>query len=399
MNTIKPSGDSPPLDPSRTTLARHIGLMVTRIVRYRSVPDQKYWRHLARLDQFMRLVLASHIPPYQTFFDGGSGLTTRRARPTFIDEQRTISLADHFPELHDYSYLENPHLTYAPHFELFFELFRGHRMAFCRGTPDSRIGGGLIVADVCNDFADLLRKVAVDRGLSRAMHNWEMNSESNLIRLRGYLDGLFARAVSLTTVHLNVVHTTAYFNLEYSTWAEQEKFLRDLGAARQIFMNRRSNHPALFEHMKGFVWSIETSLMEGFSLHLTLIFDTAGLMHTGNLNGGLDTPLALSHNHADQRRNVTFPQLLGEYIVRVATKGNGRYLVCHQSPSLYPDWPYGVIEASDSARRWQLEEALGNLAMKQDLARLKNLQKGGGASPETPHSSEWGVSTPGVPTS
>jgi hypothetical protein len=385
MKTSKPSADTTPPNQSRTMLARHTGLMVNRTVSQRIEPSMKYWRNLERLDQFMRLVLASRLQPYWVFVDG----PIRRARPIPIDTQDTGSLADYidgFRAYADQAYEgpRSPHLTYAPHIELFFELFSSHPVAGSRGQPNSRIPGGRIQADVYNDFVDLLRRAAMDRKLSRAMHNWEANGRGNREKLDRYLDGLFAGSDSLTVMHLNVVHTTQHFNLEFTPWVEQEKFLRDLATARQIFLDRRGNHPALFEHMKGYVWSIETSLPEGFSLHLTLLFDTTGLVHTGNLNGGLDTPLALGRIPASHQPKVTFPQLVGEYIVRVATKGKGRYRVCHQDSAHYPNWPYGTIEAKDLPRRNQLAEVLGHLAMKHDMARLKNLPKGGRGQPRNP---------------
>jgi len=387
MKTSKPSGDTSPQDPSRTALARHTGLMVNRTVSHRIEPSIKYWRNLERLDQFMRLVLASRVQPYWIFVDGSRpGLPIRQARPIPIDTPNPASLADYIDGFRAYAeYADegrrSPHLTYAPHIELFLELFFSHPVAGSRGHRNSSIPGGRIQADVYNDFVDLLRRVAVNQKLSPAMHNWEANGQGNRDKLDRYLAGLFVRSDSLTVMHLNVVHTTQDLNLESTAWVEQEKFLRDLATARQIFLNRRGNHPALFEHMRGYVWSIETSLPEGFSLHLTLFFDTAGLVHTGNLNGGLDTPLVLGHIPASQRPRVTFPQLVGAYIVRVATKGKGRYRICHQDPAHYPDWPYGIIEANDPQPRNQLAEVLGLLAMKHELARLKNLPKGGRGKP------------------
>lgn len=389
MKTSKTSVDTSLRDLSRPKLARHTGLMMSRVVRQRIDPPIKFWRNLERLEQFMRLVLASPVPAYQISVDDRPGLITRRATPIFTDERCTISLADYIDGFrayadHAHEGLRSPHLTYAPHIELFFELFLSHPVAGSRGQPNSHIPGGRIQADVYNEFVDLLRRVAANRNLDRAMHNWATNGHRNGEKLDRYLAGLFTRSGSLTVVHLNVVHTTQHANLEFTPWEEQEKFLRDLATARQIFLNRRSNHPALFEHMKGYVWSIETSLPEGFSLHLTLFFDTAGLAHSGNLNGGLDTPLALGHIPASQRPRVTFPQLVGEYIIRVATKGKGRYRICHQDPTYYPDWPYGIIEANDLQSRNELADVLGHLAMKHDLARLKNLPKGGRGKPRNP---------------
>jgi hypothetical protein len=376
MKTSKTPADTSPRDLSRRRLARHTGLMMDRVVRQ-------------RIDQFMQLVLASSVPAYQIFIDSRLRPITRRAKPVFLDQQCTISLADYIDGFRAYADqthegMRSPHLTYAPHIELFFEMFPLHPVAGSRGHPNSHVPGGGILADVYNDFVDLLRRVAANRKLDRVMHNWAANGHCTCEKLDRYLAGLFTRPGSLTVMHLNVVHSTQPFNLEFTVWAEQEKFLRDLATVRQIFLNRRANHPALFEHMKGYVWSIETSLPEGFSLHLTLLFDTTGLVHTGNLNGGLDAPLALSHVPASQRSRITFPQLVGEYIVRVATKGKGRYRICHQDPSHYPDWPYGIIEANDLQRRNQLAEVLSHLSMKHDFARLKNLPKGGRGKPRNP---------------
>jgi len=389
MKTSKPSGDTSPQDQSRTALARQTGLMLNRIVSQRIEPSMKYWRNLERLDQFMRLVLASRVRPYWIFVDGSHPDLRRQARLIPIGTQNTASFAhyiDGFRAYADQAYegRRSPHLTYAPHIELFLGLFVSHPVAGSRRQPNAHIPGGRIQADVYNDFVDLLRRVAVNQKLSHAMHNWQANGQGNRDKLDRYLAALFDRSDSLTVMHLNVVHTTRDLNLESTVWVEQEKFLRDLATARQIFLNRRSNHPALFEHMRGYVWSIETSLPEGFSLHLTLLFDTAGLVHTGNLNGGLDNPLILGHISTSQRPRLTFPQLVGEYIVRVATKGQGRYRICHQDLTHYPDWPYGTIDANDPPRRNQLAEVLGYLAMKHDLVRLKNLPKGGRGQPRNP---------------
>ena len=388
MTTPMPSADSTPSTQPRTMLARHTGTMVTRTVSQGTEPPIKYWRNLERLDHLMRLVLASPLLPCSIVVHR-PGLGVWQAIPIPISTQNTKSLADYIDGYRAHAdYADegrrSPHLTYAPHIELFFELFASHPVAGSRAHPNTRIPGGRILADVYNDFFDQLRRVAVERNLRRAMHNWEANGHGNRGKLDRYLAGLFARSGSLTVMHLNVVHTTQDLDVESTAWVEQEKFLRDLATARQVFLNRRGNQPALFEHMRGYVWAIETSLREGFSLHLTLFFETAGLVHTGNLNGDLDTPLALGHLPDSQRPRVTFPQLVGEYIVRVATHGKGRYRICHQAPAHYPDWPFGTIETNDLPRRNQLAEVLGLLATKHDLARLKNLPKGGRGKPRNP---------------
>lgn len=100
----------------------------------------------------------------------------------------------------------------------------------------------------------------------------------------------------------------------------------------------RKNH-ALFGHCRGLIWSIMPWMEVGYYLHLTFLFDTDGLTRSGNLNGTLETPLALLHLPVETRPIGTFPEQVGKYLIDLCTDGKGEYFVCHRDPLRYgPEW-------------------------------------------------------------
>lgn len=296
------------------------------------------------------------------------------------------SLADDFPRLGSYYQCQSDFLRYAPHLALFFEAYPQHPVSKLKVIfPEVPYGDGCIQAEVFNDFVAVLRAAAKARKLTGAMHAWGLNGVDRLQGLYQYLDGLFNQRESLTVFHLNFSHTPSTMDLRKTDWLAQEAFLRDLAKARSKFLDSKSDQPALFEYMIGYVWSVETSLTAGFSLHLTLFFDTAGLKATGNLNGRLDTPLAFLYLPEEQRPKVTFPELVGNYLIET-TGGTGRYQLSHRDRLTYGEpWVWGEIEVAAQQQRDMLKEALGFLASKHQLARLKsipNAGKGGSARPK-----------------
>lgn len=365
--------------------------------------DWQQYRILGDLDRFMRRVLDSFLKPFWVYPDPSiphSGILSgphevsdlvptpwrKVAARNLLGLDDIASLADDFPRLGSYYRCRSDFLRYAPHLALFFETYPQHPVSKLNVIlPDGRYGDGCIQAEVFNDFVAVLRAAAKARKLAGAMHAWGLNGVDRLQGLYQYLDGLFKQRESLSVFHLNFSHTLSTMDLRKTDWPAQNMFLRDLAKARSKFLDSKSHHPALFEYMAGYVWSVETSLAAGFSLHLTLFFDTVGLKATGNLNGRLDIPLAFLHLPEAQRPKVTFPELVGDYLVET-TGGTGRYQLSHRDRLTYGDpWVWGEIKAGAQRQRDMLKEALGFLASTHQLARLKSIPsagKGGAARPK-----------------
>jgi hypothetical protein len=307
-------------------------------------------------------------------------------------------LASRIKDLHFCQCAYSEHLIYPPHLSLLIELFHGHPISGCRfKNPNAPLGDHL-EAEVYNSFVQIVRQTMQEhrQRLRKAMHGWGLSSLENAQSLRRFLDGQFEKSESLTFIHLNLFPTKQLVALVSPDLmmrellpAQDHPFLdgtdptilkqhwEAVRAMRDRITDRPCKLPSLFEHRRGLIWSIMPSLQGGYYLHLTLCFDTAGLTRSGNLSGTIDTPLDMSHLPSAERPVVTFPELIGQYLVKIATHEQGAYSICHHDGYRYRrEWIHGTVLAAARVHRDDLYQALGHLAQRRQLVRIQGEPKG-----------------------
>ncbi|KHK54096.1 hypothetical protein PI87_16375 [Ralstonia sp. A12] len=289
-----------------------------------------------------------------------------------LDLAAQLQRISHYAETFDPSKQAAAQLEHAPHLRLLLDTFFHHPIQNCGGSDinSPTVHGGLIKAEICNNFVAQFRQAMLARKfLRRERHNWHMGCRENLTNLRAYLGGLFTRHQSLTVLHLRLFHAKNRASLISAPVEDQHQDLRELRACRNVFFDRMRRKPALFTQKPGYVWAILPSLEGGYDLHLTLLFDSVALCKVlDDKRVEAEQAGTILEDHADQ---------IGAYWVRTATAGEGGYLRGDKNGWLYgPDWVHGEVCADDVGRREKLQETLGYLPMRRALVRLKNEPEG-----------------------
>lgn len=351
---------------------------------------------LFSLDRFVWSVLATPFAPFRISgamhllnehergapAEGGGGERwkyTKAASPNPFCQDSSLEQAAQLRAISRYAATFDPlnpaaaQLVYAPHLRLLLETFFQHPIRNCGASEinSPNVDDGLIKEEIYNDFAARFRQAMLARHLlRRERHGWGLGSRENLTNLRAYLDGLFTRHQSLTVLHLRLFHAKNRANLTSASVEDQHRDLRELRACRTVFFDRMRRNPGLFTQKPGYVWAILPSLEGGYALHLTLLFDTAALCKVlDDKRVEAEQAGTVLDDHADQ---------IGAYWVRTATAGQGDYRRGDKIDWLYgPNWVHGEVCADGGGeRREKLQEALGYLAMRRALVRLKNEPEG-----------------------
>ncbi|SPK70849.1 protein of unknown function [Cupriavidus taiwanensis] len=291
----------------------------------------------------------------------------------------TSKLAHFFEGLHCYLELHSPDLSYAPHIQLFFDCYYKHPIQYCkqleRNTP---FIDGKIQAEWFNDFVAYLRHKGDEIGVRKKVADWERNSKENLKRLDTYVNALFEKYARLMVLRIDLLYKVAVpakaemseangkllalprrdgdarlHETETGRQHARETVARvDIVEAmkdREHLFENMIGKPSLFEHMVGFVWSLEWSRVGGYHLHCAFFFDGSKV-----------------HKHeylADQ---------IGKYWETVITEGRGIYHNCNRDKRKYGDsWAIGPIDHNDDVKRAHLMRTLGYLAKKDQYVYVK----------------------------
>lgn len=336
------------------------------------------------LDAFVRLVKKSEALPYRITYEARGGV--HRLFPQIVNGvmcYRTAKVNMTSPDARDLAKLlpslrllkddQSELWTYPPQIALLLELFVNHPIVDTQLNRPNLPFGDRLEAEVYNNFVDTVRReMRARHWLRKEEHNWNFSGEESLDGLYRYLDEKIESSTSLTVVHLNLFPTPQWTSVRDASPQVHKQLVGAVRAMRNNVVDRARRNTALFGHRRGLIWAIMPSLNAGYYLHLTLLFDTAGLIDSKMLNGSLDTPLEQAHLPAAERTGATFPKLLGDYLVSVCTKGQGTYTLCHDDPIRYGrEWVSGPVLAADTARRSDLYQALGHLAQRRQLVRLR----------------------------
>lgn len=318
---------------------------------------------LPMLDTLARMMLKDDSPAFTVRYEGG------RKRM-----KKASKLADYFGPMRNAASIYSSALTYPPHIELFFELYRVHPISCCVCiNPWNRFDADHLEGEVMDAFRLAYRKEADLRGIRKKLDDWDRRSETNLARLEQYLNALFDKHARIVTVRVDFYHHAAIINAaEASDVLKQaeDASAKDITAYRsgnaeemvgnalarvgieevmrdrdRLFANMRGK-PSLFEHLIGHVWRIEYSRVGGHHLHCALLFDGSKV-----------------------QQHEWLAQQICDYWRDAITKSRGYAHNCNRNR--YPDYVLGPTDYYDHDKRARLLKRLAYLAKEDQLVYAK----------------------------
>jgi hypothetical protein len=318
---------------------------------------------LEMLDTFLRKVLKDDTPAFTVGYAGD------RKRM-----KKASKLADYFVAVRNAASVYSSTLTYPPHIKLFFELYRVHPISYCACVnPWQHFDGGRLEGEVMEAFRLAYRQEADQRGTRKKLDDWDRRSETNLARLKQYVNALFDSCARIVTVRVDFYHHAATINpaevneifkqaedvsaketAAYRSGNEEEmvgdalarvgieEVMRDRD---RLFANMRGKR-SLFEHLIGHVWRIEYSRVGGHHLHCALFFDGSKV-----------------------QQHEWIAQQICEYWRDGITKGRGYAHNCNRNR--YPEYVLGPTDYYDVDKRERLLKRLAYLAKEDQLVYAK----------------------------
>lgn len=307
---------------------------------------------LIRLDRFVRVATTTPFPPFVVKLEQDR---YRRSRLKASISPNGFELASFFNDSRRQDQAHSPFLKYAPHLEHFFKVYRHHPMGSnSMQSPDRPFDSRRIWADIYND---LCRRLYQDQPLRKLLqvpcHSWSTTGFENFRKLNRSLDHLFSAGHDLTAYHLRLFASHKRSPILESPDQASQQELREMRACWTKFRGLWDTKPALFPCRPAYVWSIESSLEDGYGIHLSLVFPASTLKR-------------------DHPNDVLHARSIGEYWVSNATSGMGHFRLTHLEPPYFQkDWVFGLIRANDESAQNGLRSSLTNLAVKDALARPK----------------------------
>ncbi|WP_024972850.1 YagK/YfjJ domain-containing protein [Ralstonia pickettii] len=318
---------------------------------------------LSLLDTFTRKMLKDDIPAFKVHYKGHR----KRMR-------KASKLADYFGVLRNAESAYSSALTYPPHIELFFELYRVHPISYCACVnPWQHFDTERLEGEVAEEFRLAYRTEADWQGTRKKLDDWDRRSETNLARLKQYVNALFDAYARIVTVRVDFYHHQAIIDPdEVNLVLEQaeEASAKEAAAYRagndeemvgntlarvgikevmrdrdRLFANMRGK-PSLFEHLVGHVWRIEYSRVGGYHLHCTFFFDGSKV-----------------------QQHEWIAQQICDYWRDVITNGRGYAHNCNRNH--YPDYVLGPTDYYDHDKRERLLKRLAYLAKEDQLVYAK----------------------------
>lgn len=322
---------------------------------------------LPMLDTLARMMLKDDRPAFTVRYEG------RRKRM-----RKASKLADYFVALRNAASIYSSALTYPPHIEKLLQVYRVHPVSYCACVnPWQRFDGDHLEGEVMEAFRLAYRQEADQSGTRKKLDDWDRRSETNLARLKQYVNALFEKYARIVTVRVDFYHHAAiiepaeanevFKQAEYVSAKEAADYLSGndeemVGNALarvdikevmrdrdRLFANMRGK-PSLFQHMVGHVWRIEYARVGGYHLHCALFFDGSKV-----------------------QQHEWIAQQICDYWRDVITKGRGYAHNCNRNR--YPDYVLGPTDYYDVDKRERLLKRLAYLAKEEQLVYAKPTEK------------------------
>ncbi len=331
----------------------------------------QYTKHIYGLITFMHQVIHTDMQPYKI-------TTTGRSKTAEIESRRLENVVK---KLSVYFDLYSADLHFAPDIRLFFECARAHLLRELGPgfRPNAALPDGRIEAEIANEFVGWLRAEGKRIGIKKKLRDWERNATENVKRIRTYVPALFERYSKLMVVRLDLNYVKSLVDnddvlelgqrLSAMAADDAKRFLAgddidDMMGRREtlaridirevkkdlsrLFRNMRSK-TSLFEHLVGYVSSIEFSRVGGYHVHVALFFDGSRV-----------------------QKHEWYGDEIGKYWRDVITEGRGFAFNCNRNRKQYGEnWAIGMVDHHDTGKREKLMHALSYLAKRDQFVYVK----------------------------
>lgn len=187
-------------------------------------------------------------------------------------------------------------------------------------------------------LAQKVRRRLDDTSIKRKRQLRAYNSVRNMISVKNYIDSLFEHYSCLMVMRIDFA---------IKPECHKKTSLEDMQEYLFRFLNNNRGNK-LFMHQVGYIWKLEYGVTKGHHYHVMLFFDGAKV-----------------------RQDVVYAQTIGEYWVKVITKGDGMYYNCNHKKADYLYLGIGQVKHNDAGMRQNLLLAANYLCKKEQYLFLK----------------------------
>jgi hypothetical protein len=196
------------------------------------------------------------------------------------------------------------------------ELHLGQEHALSEPLRASWTQPGKLVADVANEFVQLLRKKTADKSFRRRVGVRRFGSVENFRRGKSLINALFRRRFRLNVLRIDFLYRNEHRPSLDQTKADMDRFLN----------NRRRK--AIFKSVLGYIWHLEWGFHSGWHWHVMFF-----------LNG------------SQTRHDTYVAQQFCDYWIHDITDGRGRCHNCNAAKNKYKRLGIGMISHRDVEKR------------------------------------------------
>ncbi|MGZ5548889.1 MAG: YagK/YfjJ domain-containing protein [Nitrososphaeraceae archaeon] len=187
------------------------------------------------------------------------------------------------------------------------------------------------MVDILNKFIDSIRQEAKSPQFKSDINNYNRPSNKNYKSLMECIDKLYDKHSRLMVLRIDFGYKQD--NRFPSEKVRNERYLQAVNDREHFFNNMRKNK--LFKHMLNYAWKLEYGFEKGFHYHMFFFFDG-------------------SKRWKDKYR----AKIIGEYWQNTITQGKGLFHNCNANQHNYDYLGIGIINASDTKLREELEMAV-----------------------------------------
>lgn len=301
------------------------------------------------IEQLVQAIINQHDDPLFSIIDQGNGVV--QVTPTPLAQAITLTLKNClYPLLEQFPIHEfNPYINIFFRSVLSTELMESiEQLGSLNKQHDQyQLGGDyLVIQELMTRMHACIAQMMHEfqtNAFKKLIYNAHRASKKNHDGMLGYIDSLFGHYAQLLVLRLDLSYHQGNYII---TDADRTHKYREAKSDFKHLLNN-SGMNSLFEHMVGYIWSLEYGPDKGFHYHLILFFDGSKV-----------------------RQDITLAKMVGEYWVWTITKGRGVYWNCNANKNNYAHCGIGMIHYSDTEKRAYLKQAAAYLIKVDHYARM-----------------------------
>ena len=304
---------------------------------------------LVYIEQLVHEIINQHDDPLYKVIDQGNGL--KQVLPTHLANAISLTVRDYLgPLLEQFPIHEfNPYINVFIKNVLNCHLLQSihHHEALKKQDALYRVGFDYeIVLEIMTRMRICIAQIKQEMQgteFKNLIYKAYRTSKKNYDGMMRYIDSLFEHHYQLLVVRVDLGYhlgniITCQADIATKYWEAKHDF-------QHLLNNAKAN--SLFEHVVGYVWSLEYGPDKGFHYHLMLFFDGAKV-----------------------RQDVTLSRMVGDYWSYPITGNRGLYYNCNARKNEYSQCGIGMIDWKDTEKRNNLKNAAAYLIKVDHYARM-----------------------------